>query len=118
MTQKTKDEKQYPIKSLHDFLAELDSEWTKFRNGSLIGLASSTILFIIVVGIILRIRRIGLGFIDFILLLFAGVFLVYSIYVMYRQFRFFNRWERRVGLLLHLEEEMLEEKLSKENKAD
>jgi hypothetical protein len=116
MTQETKEEKQYPIKSLHDFLAELDSEWTKFRNGSLIGLAASTILFVIVVGIILRIRRIGLGLLDFVLLLFAGAFLIYSIYVLYRQFRFFSRWERRVGLLRHLEEEMLEEKLSKENK--
>jgi hypothetical protein len=115
MTQQTKEEQQYPIKSLHDFLAELDSEWSKVRNGSLIGLASSTILFLIVVGIILRIRRIGLGLVDFVLLLFAGAFLVYSIYVLYRQFRFFNRWERRVGLLLHLEEEMLAEKL-KESK--
>jgi hypothetical protein len=116
MTQESKEEKQYPVKSLHDFLAELDSEWTKFRNGSLIGLASSTILFIIVISIILRIRRIGLGFVDFILLLFAGVFLVYSIYVSYRQFRFFSRWERRVGLLRHLEEEMLSEKLGDQNK--
>ncbi len=116
MTQESKEEKQYPVKSLHDFLAELDSEWTKFRNGSLIGLASSTILFLIVLGIILRLRRFGLGLIDFILLLFAGAFLAYSIYVMYRQFRFFNRWERRVGLLRHLEEEMFEEKLSKESK--
>jgi hypothetical protein len=111
MTHENNEEKQYPVKSLHDFLEELNNEWTKFRNGSLIGLASSTILFIIVVGIILRIRRIGLGFVDFILLLFAGVFLVYSIYVMYRQFRFFNRWERRLGLLRHLEDEMLAEKL-------
>jgi hypothetical protein len=118
MIQENNEEKQYPIKSLHDFLAELDSEWTKFRNGSLIGLASSTILFIIVVGFILRFRRIGLGIVDFMLLLFAGAFLVYSIYVLYRQFSFFNRWERRVGLLRHLEEEMLEERLSKENKHD
>jgi len=30
---------------------------------------------------------------------------------MYSQYRFFNRWERRVGLLLHMEEQMLTEKI-------
>ena len=34
-------EKIYPVKSLHDFLFELDKEWGKFRNGTLIGLISS-----------------------------------------------------------------------------
>ena len=43
------EDKQYPVKSLHDFLFELDKEWTKFRNGTLIGLFSSGILFLLVV---------------------------------------------------------------------
>jgi hypothetical protein len=30
---------------------------------------------------------------------------------MYSQYRFFNKWERRIGLLLHLEEEILAGKL-------
>jgi len=111
-----KDEKPYPVKSLHDFLNELDREWSKFRNGTLISLISSGIFFIIVVWLLLRIRHLGLGFVDFVLLLFAAVFLGYSIYAMYSQYRFFNRWERRIGLLLHLEEELLAEKLD-ENKA-
>jgi hypothetical protein len=111
-----KDEKLYPVKSLHDFLNELDREWSKFRNGTLISLISSGIFFIIVVWLLLRIRHLGLGLLDFVLLLFGGVFLGYSIYAMYSQYRFFNRWERRIGLLLHLEEELLAEKLG-ENKA-
>ena len=49
MAKETSEEKQYPVKSLHDFLSELDKEYTKFRNGTLIGLASSGILFILVV---------------------------------------------------------------------
>ncbi len=49
MPKETNEDKQYPVKSLHDFLFELDKEWTKFRNGTLIGLASSGILFIVVV---------------------------------------------------------------------
>jgi len=111
MAKEPTEEKVYPVKSLHDFLSELDKEWTKFRNGTLIGLASSAILFIFVVFLLLRTRRFGFGFIDFILLIFAGILLAYSIYAMYSQYRFFNRWERRVGLLLHMEEQMLSEKL-------
>ena len=106
-----KNEKIYPVKSLHDFLYELDREWSKFRNGTLISLISSGIFFIIVVWLLLRIRHLGLGLVDFVLLLFAGVFLGYSIYAMYSQYRFFSRWERRIGLLLHLEDELLTERL-------
>ena len=111
MAKESNEEKVYPVKSLHDFLFELDKEWTKFRNGTVIGLVSSGILFIIVVGLLLRTRHFGLGLIDFVVLIIAGVFLGYSIYAMYSQFRFFNKWERRVGLLFHMEDEMLKEKL-------
>ncbi len=107
-----KNDKVYPVKSLHDFLYELDREWSKFRNGTLISLISSGILFVVVIWLLLRIRHLGLGLIDFVFLLFAGAFLGYSIYAMYSQYRFFNRWERRIGLLLHLEEQMLSEKLN------
>ena len=106
-----KNDKVYPVKSLHDFLYELDREWSKFRNGTLISLISSGFLFLIVVWVILRFRHLGLGLVDFVLLLFVGVFLGYSIYAMYSQYRFFNRWERRIGLLFHMEEKLLAEKL-------
>jgi hypothetical protein len=104
-------DKVYPVKSLHEFLYALDREWSKFRNGTLISLISSSILFLVVIWVILRTRHFGLGPVDFVLLLFVGVFLGYSIYAMYSQYRFFNRWERRIGLLLHMEEELLAEKL-------
>jgi hypothetical protein len=107
-----KADKLYPVKSLHDFLFELDREWSKFRNGTLIGLLSSGFLFVVVLWLILIIRRLpGLGLVAFLFLVVAGVFLGYSIYAMYSQYRFFNKWERRIGLLLHLEEEILAGKL-------
>ena len=107
-----KADKLYPVKSLHDFLFELDREWSKFRNGTLIGLLSSGFLFVVVLWLILIIRRLpGLGLVAFLFLVVAGVFLGYSIYAMYSQYRFFNKWERRIGLLLHLEEEILARKL-------
>jgi hypothetical protein len=110
MTNEESVEKLYPVKSLHDFMAELSREWTKFRNGTLIGLVSSGVLFLVVISLLIRTRRLGLGLVDFVLLLIAGILLGYSIYAMYSQYRFFNRWERRVGLLLHMEEQMLKEK--------
>ena len=106
-----KTEKLYPVKSLHDFLFELDKEWSKFRNGTLIGLISSGFLFIVVLWLILIIRRLDLGLGAFLFLVVAGAFLGYSIYAMYSQYRFFNKWERRIGLLLHLEEKILAGKL-------
>ncbi|MCW4008703.1 MAG: hypothetical protein NWF09_08480 [Candidatus Bathyarchaeota archaeon] len=109
-----KSEKSYPIKSLHDFLFELDKEWSKFRNGTLIGLISSGFLFIVVLWLILIIRRMELGLGVFVFLIVAGVFLGYSIYAMYSQYRFFSKWERRIGLLLHLEEEILAGKLDEQ----
>jgi hypothetical protein len=105
------EDKQYPVKSLHDFLFELGKEWSKFRNGALISLISSSIMFLIVLGVLLRVRRLSLGPADFILLVLAGVFLAYSIYAMYAQYRFFSRWERRVDLLLKTEQDLLTEKL-------
>ena len=111
MTNERSEEKVYPVRSLHDFLSELDKEWTKFRNGTLIGLGSSVVLFLVVVFLILRTRHFELGLVGFILLILAAIVLAYSIYAMYAQYRFLNRWERRIGLLVHMEEEMLSEKL-------
>jgi len=111
MPEENHEDKLYPVKSLHDFLFELEKEWTKFRNGTLIGLASSAVLFIVVVWLILRIRHFGLGLVDFALLIIVGVVLGYAVYAMVAQYRFLNKWERRIGLLLHMEEEMMSEKL-------
>jgi hypothetical protein len=107
--------KAYPVKSLHDFLFELDREWGKFRTGSLVTLISSTFMVLLVLWLIIVIRRVrGAAPIEFIFLFVVIGFLGYSIYSMYKQYRFFNKWERRIGLLLHLEEEMLQGKFGNE----
>ena len=111
MEKESSEDKLYPVKSLHDFLTELDKEYSKFRNGTLIGLASSAVLFIFVVVLLLRVKRFGLGPFDFVLLLIAGILLGYSIYAMYSQYRFLSKWERRIGLLRHMEDQLLQEKI-------
>jgi membrane protein implicated in regulation of membrane protease activity len=102
-----KPERMYPIRSLHDFLSELDREWSKFRNGALIGIITSgaLLVFFVLRFLIVAIRR--LDTVDITFSIFVALFLIYSLYAMLVQYRFFNRWERRMGLLLHLEEELL-----------
>ena len=115
MPEEYSDDKSYPVRSLHDFLFELEKEWTKFRNGTLIGLASSIVLFLVALFLILRDRYLHLGLVTFVLLVIALIVLAYSIYAMVAQYRFLNKWERRIGLLVHMEEEMLTEKLGEAN---
>lgn len=116
MPEENNESKKYPVRSLHDFLFELEREWTKFRNGTLIGLGSSAVLFLIDLFFILRGRYFGLRLVGLILLVLALIILAYSIYAMVSQYRFLSKWERRIGLLLHLEEEMLTEKLGDDSK--
>jgi hypothetical protein len=115
MTEDKSEDRLYPVRSLHDFLFELDKEWTKFRNGTLLALISSGILFVIVIWLILISRHFRLGLLDFVLFIFVAIIAGYSIYATYTQYRFLSKWERRIGLLLHLEDQMLSEKLE-ENK--
>jgi hypothetical protein len=46
-------------------------------------------------------------------LLIVGA-LVYTVSALYAQHRFFRKWERRIGLLLHMEERILSEELEKD----
>jgi membrane protein implicated in regulation of membrane protease activity len=110
--------KVYPVRSLHEFLYELDKEWSKFRNGSLVTIISSAITLGIILWLIIVIRRIGgAAPIEFLFLFAVIALLGYSIYAAYSQYRFFNKWERRVGLLLHLEDELAADKLAEKSKA-
>ena len=117
MPKEEKEERPYPLRTLHDFLSELDREWTKFRTGTLISIIASGILLVFYVPrlLLIAIRRPRPPLIDIVvdimLLVLVVAFLVYSIYAMTTQYRFFSKWERRIGLLLHLEEKLIGEKL-------
>ncbi len=118
------DAESYPLKSLHDFLNELDKEWDVFRTASLIGMITSGILLAFVIFrflsllAVLRERRPGIGifsvFDDLIFSILVGAFVIYEIILLLRQYKFFKKWERRVGLLLHLEERLMGEPEKKE----
>ena len=110
---KDKQEPQYPVRTMHDFLYELNSEWDRFRTGSLIGVIVSGILLLFSLTRLLGALRDRA--------LFEGIFmiavvaaLVYTVSALLAQHKFFRRWERRIGLLIHMEEKILNEEPEKD----
>ena len=47
----------------------------------------------------------------FAFIMVIAIMLIYSIFALYSQYKFFSKWERRVGLLRHLEEKLISEKV-------
>jgi cobalamin biosynthesis protein CobD/CbiB len=112
--EKEKQETVYPLRSLHDFLYELDKEWDRFRTGSLIGVIVSCILLLASFGLMLVALKERALF-GIILMVVIVVALVYTVSALLAQHRFFRKWERRIGLLLHMEEKILSEELEKDS---
>ena len=56
-----KEEDTRPLKALHDFLLEIDEEWSKFRRVAIIGIATSALLLVFLalrfLSALIRIRR-------------------------------------------------------------
>lgn len=113
-----KSETRYPVKSIHDFLLEVERELRRFRIASLIGV----IAWLLILPSLIRfsVRLIELAevsprarvelIIDMILLALAALSLCYLAYTLYRQNRFFKRWGRRFELLKEFEQKLLGEK--------
>lgn len=112
---KKQDEESYPLRSLHDFLTELDREWDRFKTAALVGIITSIILLAFVIfrllTLLATLRRSGQGLWvaldDFIFLVLVAGFVLYEISLLLRQYGFFQRWGRRVSLLLHLEDKLM-----------
>ena len=103
-----KEEQRLPLRGLHDFLFEIDREWSKFRTGSLLSMLTSLLLFVIFIPRFLTSLRRG-GPVDRLFVLGIVAALLYNAYLAYGQHRFYSTWEKRLGLLLHLEEQLLGE---------
>ena len=98
-----------PVRSLHDFLIEISNEWTRFRNGSLLSIITTIFLFVLFIPRYFLLTLVTKGRVDTLIALGIIVALLYNVYISYRQHQFYQRWEKRIGLLLHLEEEVLGE---------
>jgi hypothetical protein len=101
-------ERRLPLRSLHDFLFEIDKEWGKFRTGALLSFLLSILLFITTLPRLLNSLRQG-GPIDKLFMIGLTSALLYNAYLAYGQHKFYSTWEKRLGLLLHIEEELLGE---------
>jgi len=105
----SKKETGLPIHTLHEFLFEVNREWDKFRTGSLLSIVTSLLLFVLFIPrfFLFTLRR-G-GPLDKVFVLAIIITLLYNAYLAYGQHKFYRRWEKRMGLLLHLEEKILGE---------
>ncbi len=109
-------EEHYPLKTLHDFLLEIHQEWSSFKTAAIIGIILSATLMIFtayrLVLLIIMLRISGIKFIrifnDLIFMTLIFAFVIYEIYLLLKQYRFFEGWERRMGTLLNVEKELLE----------
>lgn len=104
----TKREPTLPIRTLHDFLFELNDEWDKFRRGSMWSMVTTVALFVLFIPRYFLVTLRTPNRLDTMIALGIIAALCYSVYLSYKQHSFFSRWEKRLGLLLHLEERILE----------
>ena len=104
----TKD-RDLPVKGIHDFLTEIDQEWNRFKTGSLLSIATICLLIVMFIPryFVLTVRQ--PGYIDTLIAVGIIVALLTTIYLSYRQYRFYGRWEKRIQLLIHLEKELMDE---------
>ena len=103
-------EKAYPVKTLHEFISELNREWSRFKRGSLISIFISSMLVIALFSVFIRSLRNGFEIIDIFFTIVLLAFLLYSMRLMIIQYRFFRRWEYRMTRLVSLEEQLMSEK--------
>ncbi len=101
-----KPEKKLPVRSLHEFLFEISSEWDRFRSGSLLSVVISGL-----VALAMLVRFLGQVIrrepFEALITLSIIITLAFNIWLSWRQHDFYRRWEKRIGLLMHTEEELL-----------
>jgi len=107
-------EDHYPVKSIHDFLLEVQGELGRLRIASLAGMAAWLVVSLVLIHLAMDLIEWGEPFpriaIDVVLLALAALSVLYSAYVLHRQNRFFRKWGRRFELLQGVEEKLLGEK--------
>jgi hypothetical protein len=102
-----KRERRLPVRALHEFLFEISEAWDRFRTGSLVTMVLSGILLIVLVPrlLILHFRR-G-DFVESLVYLSIIVGLSYNLWIGWKQHEFYKKWEKRIGVLMHEEEDLL-----------
>jgi len=102
-----KRERRLPIRSLHEFLFEISEAWDGFRTGSMVTMIVSAVLILLLTPrlLILHFRRGDI--IESVIYLAIIIGLSYNLWNSWKQHQFYKKWEKRIGVLMHEEEELL-----------
>jgi hypothetical protein len=99
--------KKLPLRGIHEFLFEISSEWSSFRTGSLVTAVLSGLLILLLLPRLIVFQWRPREILETLIL--GGIFIVlsYNLVIGYRQHQFYKRWERKIGLLVKTEEDLL-----------
>ncbi|MDR2699315.1 MAG: hypothetical protein LBC12_00585 [Nitrososphaerota archaeon] len=96
MNEKEKQQQQQncPVKTTHEFLSEINKEWCCFKRGAIMSIIVCSLLIVSFVSAFLRITKThGFEVSELFLVLPIAGFLIYTIYLMISQYRFFRQWK-------------------------
>ncbi len=104
-------EKKYPVRTLHEFLSELNREWRNFKRGTLATLILLSISLLSFVPLFFRAIQQELDIFAYVFLIGLAAFLIYLTRIMVVQYKFFQKWGHRMEQLVSLEEKLMNETL-------
>jgi hypothetical protein len=102
-----KDQEMYPVRTMHEFLYQVEHETNRFKRGAVISILISALMLVLMTVVSIELIPRGFAVSGIILLAVLAGFLVYSIYLMSFQYRFFRKWEKRLNKLNQLEEKLM-----------
>lgn len=108
MTDKEKQD-MYPVRTMHEFLYQVEHETNRFKRGAVISILISAFMLVLIVVVLYALIPRGYSASGITLIGVLTGLLVYSIYLMSFQYRFFRRWEKRLNQLNQLEAKLMPE---------
>jgi ABC-type transport system involved in cytochrome c biogenesis permease subunit len=106
----TQEEQQaYPVRTMHEFLYQVERETNRFKRGAIISILISALMLVVLVAVAYITMQQTIAASGIILLAVLAAVLTYSIYLMTFQYRFFHTWEKRLNQLNKLEEKLMQE---------
>jgi peptidoglycan biosynthesis protein MviN/MurJ (putative lipid II flippase) len=107
----TENEKQemYPVRTMHEFLYQVEHETNRFKRGAVISILISAFMLVLIAVVSYELIPRGFAVSGVILIGVLTGLLIYSIYLMSFQYRFFRRWEKRLNQLNTLEAKLMPE---------
>ena len=102
-----KDNQEYPVRTMHEFLYQVEHETNRFKRGAVVSVFISAFMLVLMVLVVYAMLPRGFSFSGITLLGVLAALLVYSIYLMSFQYRFFRKWEKRLSQLNQLEEKLM-----------